>query len=146
MAQVQDFYAVQGFGWKKGVCTMGLLFQQGRSRGLGWGFRIVGDYSIADCGQGGPVHIEGWHHPLDFIRHVFYYWASLDPDTHLKEVPHSLGKPTRPTRGLNASAHPKGRPTNRPTAQANAAISSTKGHGYSLTLTIRRWKDALDRT
>ena len=35
MAQVQDFYAVQGFGWKNGVCTMGLLFQQGRSRGEG---------------------------------------------------------------------------------------------------------------
>ena len=33
VAQVQDFYAVQGSGWKKGCCTMGLLFQQGRSQG-----------------------------------------------------------------------------------------------------------------
>ena len=52
VAQVQDFYAVHGFGWKKGVCTMGLLFQQGRSRGEGGDFRTVGDYSIAACGQG----------------------------------------------------------------------------------------------
>ena len=35
VAQVQDLYAIEGFGWKKEVCAMGLLFQQGGSRGEG---------------------------------------------------------------------------------------------------------------
>ena len=33
MAQIQDMYAVQGFGWKEVISGMGLLFQQGRSQG-----------------------------------------------------------------------------------------------------------------
>ena len=60
------------------------------------------------------------------------------PSTTLRRN-QKLGKPTRPTRGLNVQAHPKGRPRRRPTAQANAAISSTKGP-VPPSLTIRRWK------
>ena len=59
------------------------------------------------------------------------------PDTHLKEVPHNLGKPTRPLRTQRLS--PSQRPSRRPAAQANDAISSTKAPAIP-SLTIRRWK------
>ena len=59
------------------------------------------------------------------------------PDSHLKEVPHNLGKPTRPLRTQRLS--PSQRPSRRPAAQANDAISSTKAPAIP-SLTIRRWK------
>ena len=59
------------------------------------------------------------------------------PDIHLKEVPHNLGKPTRPLRTQRLS--PSQRPSRRPAAQAKVAISSTKAPAIP-SLTIRRWK------
>ena len=46
-----------------------------------------------------------------------------------KEEPKPRENPSPGPRGLNVPAHPKGRSTRRPTAQAKAAISSSKGPG-----------------
>ena len=59
-----------------------------------------------------------------------YSLTQSRPDTHLKEEPHTTGKPPRPdwrTQRLILSQ----RPSCRPTAQATDAISSSQGPGYS---------------
>ena len=91
---------------------------------------------------GGPfvdhVHIEGWHIPLDFIRHMFYYWASLDPTPTLRRN-QKLGKPTRPPRTQRPS--PSQRAAHKPShGTSERRHLLYQGPRLSLTLTIRRWK------
>ena len=69
--------------------------------------------------------------PLTKLVHMYYIHPRL-----ARHSPQGQGGTTtqgehqpRPTRGLNVPAHPKGRSTRRPTAQAKAAISSSKGPG-----------------
>ena len=70
--------------------------------------------------------------PLTRLVHMYYIHPRLARHTPKpKEEPKTQGEALPwPTRGLNVQAHPKGRSTRRPTAQANAAISSYKGPGY----------------
>ena len=75
---------------------------------------------------------------------MFYYqsqvWTRPLPSTTLRRN-QKLGKPTRPTQGLNASAHPNS-PHAGPAAQAKVAISSSPPGPVPLppSLTLRRWK------
>ena len=63
--------------------------------------------------------------PLTLPEHPCYYThRSNTHPNYLKEEPQPRGKPIPGPRGLNVQAHPKGRPTRRPSAQANDAISS----------------------
>ena len=68
--------------------------------------------------------------PLTLPEHPCYYphRSNTNPN-YLKEEPQPRGKPIPGPRGLNVQAHPKGRPTRRPSAQANAAISSYQRPG-----------------
>ena len=76
--------------------------------------------------------------PLTKAKHL-YYIPSDWPVTHPKpkEEPKPRGKPIPGPRGLNVPAHPKGRPTRRPTAQAKAAISSYQRPRLTLPPTIQ---------
>ena len=78
--------------------------------------------------------------PLTLPEHPCYYThRSNTHPNYLKEEPQPRGKPIPGPRGLNVQAHPKGRPTRRPSAQANDAISSYQRPRLSLP-PPRRWK------
>ena len=68
--------------------------------------------------------------PLTKREHLYYIHSRLARHSPKpKEEPKPRGNTIPGPRGLNVPAHPKGRPTRRPTAQAKAAISSSKGPG-----------------
>ena len=82
-------------------------------------------------------------HPLTRLAHPCYYPHRSNTILTISRRNQKLGKPTRPTRGLNAQAHPNGR---------TAAHGSSKRRHLlfppgpvPLSLVVRRWKDALDR-
>ena len=79
--------------------------------------------------------------PLTRSKTCVLYSPSIWPITHPnpKGGTKNPGKPTRPTRGLNASAHPNG-PHAGPAAQAKVAISSSSPGPVYPSLTTRRWK------
>ena len=78
--------------------------------------------------------------PLTQSEHLYYIHPRLARHSPKpKEEPQPRGKPSPGPRGLNVPAHPKGRPTRRPTAQAKAAISSYQRPG-SPSPPPRRWK------
>ena len=68
--------------------------------------------------------------PLTQIRTHVLYSPLIGPSTTLnpKEEPKPRREPQpRPIRGLNVPAHPKGRPTRRPSAQAKSGTSAYGG-------------------
>ena len=68
--------------------------------------------------------------PSTRSEHLYYLHPRLACYTPKpKEELQPRGNHIPGPRGLNVPAHPKGRPTRRPTAQAKAAISSSKGPG-----------------
>ena len=72
------------------------------------------------------------------MRHVFYYWASLDPTPTLRRYRTTWGSPPRPTRGLNALAHPNG-PRAGPRLKRKSPSPLPRAPAIPY-LTIRRWK------
>ena len=79
--------------------------------------------------------------PLTQFEHPCYSPHRSNTTLTISRRNQKLGKPTRPTRGLNASAHPNG-PHAGPAAQAKVAISSSPPGPVPLppSLTLRRWK------
>ena len=75
--------------------------------------------------------------PLTPPKHMCYTPLSLDPTPTLRRNQNTTGKPPRPWRTQRPS--PSQRPSRRPAAQANVAISSTQVHG-PLPPNSRRWK------